>query len=308
MTFLYKSEPARGEHWKSVFAIREPDLAFHIWPEVGDPAKVRYMAAWLPPDDMATGYPNLEVLFSVGAGVDQLNLDAVPPHVKVVRMLDPGVPDMMAEFVVTAAMTLHGGLLAHRHRQDLGAWEPLPFRPVASRRVGVLGLGRLGSVACARLAAIGFQVAGWSRSRHAIAGVEAFSGADQLDAFLARTEILVCLLPLTGETRGILGSDLFRRLPDGAMVVNAGRGGHLDQEALLVALDSGRLAGAVLDVTDPEPLPADHPMRRHPRILITPHIAATAQPETSVEVVLENLRRLRTGEELLGLVDRRLGY
>lgn len=308
MAFLYKSEAARGNHWKSVFAEREPDLPFWMWPDIGDPAQVRYMAAWLPPDDIATGYPNLEVLFSVGAGVDQLNLDAVPPQVKVVRMLDPSVPEIMAEFVVTAVLSLHCDVLTHRQRRPLGLSEPVPLRPAETRRVGVLGLGQLGSLACRKLASAGFQVAGWSRSPHEVEGIETFAGADAFDTFLARTEILVCLVPLTSATRGILGSEVFSKLPRGAMIVNVGRGGHLDQAALLAALDSGQISGAVLDVTEPEPLPADNPMWRHPRILLTPHIASAAQPETSVEVILDNLNRLRAGKDPIGLIDRQRGY
>lgn len=308
MTFVYKSEAVRGNYWKSVFAEREPGLPFRMWPDVGDPAQVRYMAAWLPPDDIATTYPNLEVLFSVGAGVDQLDLDAVPPHVKVVRMLDPSVPEIMAEFVVTAVLSLHCDVLTHRDQQQRGIWNPLRSQSAGSRRVGVLGLGQLGSLACKKLTYAGFRVAGWSRSRHEIDGIETFSGTDEFDAFLGRTDILVCLLPLTPATQGILGGEVFSRLPHGAMIVNVGRGGHLDQAALLAALDSGQISGAVLDVIDPEPLPPDHPMWRHPRILLTPHIASAAQPETSVEVILKNLQLLRAGKDPVGLIDRQRGY
>jgi glyoxylate/hydroxypyruvate reductase A len=308
MTFLYKSEAARGQHWKSVFAEREPDLPFLIWPERGDPAKVRYIAAWLPPDDLATAYPALEVLFSVGAGVDQLDLSQVPPHVRVVRMVDPGVPEMMSEFVSSAVMALHCDVLAHRRNQDLREWRPLPPRPASSRRVGVMGLGRLGARSCQKLAGLGFDVSGWSRSRHEIGGIRTFAGEDEFGAFLSRTDILVCLLPLTQDTQGILGEALFARLPQGAMIVNAGRGGHLDEAALLRALDAGRIGGAVLDVTMQEPLPAQSPLWSHPGILITPHIASFAEAGTSVEVILGNIARLRAGEEPIGLVDRTRGY
>ncbi|MDR6870787.1 glyoxylate/hydroxypyruvate reductase A [Bosea sp. BE125] len=308
MIFLYKSEAVRGNHWKAVFEEREPDLPFRIWPDVGDPALVKYMAVWLPPDDIVTGYPNLEVLFSVGAGVDQLNLDLVPPNVKVVRMLDPSVPQIMAEFVTTAVLSLHCDVLTHMGQQQRGLWNPLPSATAGTRRVGVLGLGQLGSLACKKLAYAGFKVAGWSRSHHEIEGIETFSGEGEFDAFLGRSDILVCLLPLTAETQGILNGELFAKLPRGAMLVNVGRGGHLDQGALLAALDSGQISGAVLDVTDPEPLPPDHPMWTHPRILLTPHIASSAQPGTSVEVILRNLDLLRAGKEPIGLIDRQRGY
>jgi glyoxylate/hydroxypyruvate reductase A len=308
MTFLYKSESARGEHWKSVFAEREPDLPFLIWPERGDPAKVRYIAAWLPPDDLASAYPNLEVLFSVGAGVDQLDLTQVPLHVHVVRMVDPGVPEMMSEFVSSAVMALHCDVLAHRRNQDLRKWRPLPPRPASSRRVGVMGLGRLGARSCQKLAGLGFDVAGWSRTRHEIDGIRTFAGEGEFGTFLSGTDILVCLLPLTEETQGILGEALFTQLPKGAMIVNAGRGGHLDEAALLRALDEGQISGAVLDVTMQEPLPAESPLWSHTGILITPHIASFAEAGTSVEVILDNIARLRAGEEPIGLVNRARGY
>lgn len=308
MAFLYKSEPVRGNHWKSVFAVREPDLPFRIWPDIGDPADIKYMAAWIPPDDIDHAYPNLEVLFSTGAGVDQLNLAKVPLSVQVVRMLDSSIPDMMSEYVVTAALALKRGFLTYIDQQRLRVWEGLSPRVTANRRAGVLGLGWLGSFTCNRLANVGFEVAGWSRSRHDLEGIETYAGAEELDAFLERTDILVCLLPLTPQTRGILGTPLFEKLPRGAMLVHVGRGGHLDQTALLAALDSGQLSGAVLDTTDPEPLPPDHPMWLHPRILITPHIASAAQAETSVEVILSNLQLLRAGKPPVGLVDRNRGY
>jgi glyoxylate/hydroxypyruvate reductase A len=308
MTFLYKSEEVRGQHWKAVFAEREPDLPFLIWPERGDPEKVRYIAAWLPPDDLATAYPNLEVLFSVGAGVDQLDLTQVPPHVKVVRMVDPGVPEMMSEYVTTAVMALHCDVLAHRGSQTRREWSPMPPRPASGRRIGIMGLGRLGARSCQKLAGLGFDVSGWSRTRHEIEGIETFAGEDGFGAFLGKSEILVCLLPLTEETQGILGDALFAQLPKGAMVVNAGRGGHLDEAALVAALDSGHLAGAVLDVTIQEPLPPESPLWSHPGIFITPHIASFAEAGTSVEVILGNIARLRAGEEPIGLVDRGRGY
>lgn len=151
-------------------------------------------------------------------------------------------------------------------------------------------------------------MAGWSRSRHQVEGVATFAGETELPDFLARTDILVCLLPLTDATRGLLGAELFARLPRGAMLVNAGRGGHLDQEALLAALDGDQLAAAVLDVCEPEPLPAGHPLWDHPKVLITPHIASRSRSEASLDAIIENLRRHRAGEPLIGLIDRQRGY
>jgi glyoxylate/hydroxypyruvate reductase A len=197
---------------------------------------------------------------------------------------------------------------AYRRAQQRREWKALPVKTAGERRVGVLGLGSLGQAVLAQLTALNFDCAGWSRSRHAIDGVRCFAGEAELPSFLERTEILVCLLPLTGETRGFLNWSLFAHLPQGAALVHVGRGPQLVVPDLLKALDSGRIADAVLDVTDPEPLPAEHPLWSHERVRITPHIASVTQPVSAARVVLENLRRFARGEALAGLVDRARGY
>jgi len=269
---------------------------------------VRYLAAWEPPADLATRLPNLELLFSTGAGVDQFDLAALPPHLPVIRMVEPGIVQGMVEYVTHAVLDLHRDMPAYRRAQQRHAWQPQVVRTAADCRVGVLGLGSLGQAVLAPLHALGFEVAGWSRSRRALPGVRCHAGADELDAFLARTDILVCLLPLTEATRGVLNAALFARLPRGASLVHVGRGPQLVAAELLQALDTGQIAEAVLDVTDPEPLPAADPLWSHPRVRITPHIASATQPLTAARVVIDNLRRHARGEPLVGLVDRARGY
>ncbi|TDN63365.1 glyoxylate/hydroxypyruvate reductase A [Paraburkholderia sp. BL10I2N1] len=308
MAFLYKADPARGEQWAKLFAQRAPELSFRLWPNVGDPAEIRYLAAWQPPEDPARTLPNLEVVFSVGAGVDQFDLSSVPSHVPVVRMIEPGIVEGMVEYVTQAVLTVHRDLFDYRLQQQDKTWKELPVRAASSRRVGVLGLGVLGTAVLERLRLFNFACAGWSRSPRDIEGVECHAGMETLDAFLARTDILICLLPLTPATRGILNAQLFATLPRGASLIQTGRGPHLDHAALLGALHSGQLQNAILDVTDPEPLPADHPLWTHPRVRITPHIASATRPETAVEVVLDNLRRHRAGLPMLGQIDRSQGY
>jgi glyoxylate/hydroxypyruvate reductase len=269
---------------------------------------VLYLAAWEPPRDIAARFPNLKLLFSSGAGVDQFDFSALPPALPVVRMVEPGIIRSMVEYVVHAVLDLHRDMPAYRRAQRLRQWQPLPVKTAAERRVGVLGLGSLGQSVLAQLVAFGFDCAGWSRTAHAVDGVRCFAGHDALGEFLARTEILVCLLPLTDATRRFLNGALLACLPAGAALVHAGRGPQLVAQDLLDALDSGQIAEAVLDVTDPEPLPPVHPLWSHERVRITPHIASMTQPATAARVVLDNLRRFERGEPLIGLVDRARGY
>ena len=307
-TFLYKADRERGLQWAEVFRRRAPELDFRLWPDIGDPALVRFLLTWEPPKDIGTRFPNLEVLFSSGAGVDQFDFASLPPALRVVRMVEPGIIRGMVEYVTHAVLDLHRDMPAYRRQQQHGQWAPLPVKPAGERRVGVLGLGSLGQAVLAQLRPFGFDCAGWSRSRHAIEGVRCLAGADELDAFLQRTDILVCLLPLTDATRGFLNVSLFDRLPPGAALVHVGRGPQLIADDLIRALDAGQLSEAVLDVADPEPLPQSHALWRHPRIRITPHIASVTHPASAVEVVLENLRRFKAGEPLVGCVDRARGY
>lgn len=308
MTVLYKANVVRGAEWATFFAERAPHLPFRLWPDIGDPRDVRYLVAWVPPEDILTTFPNLELVFSVGAGVDQFDATKLPAHIPLVRMLEPGIAETMVEYVTMAVLGLHRDLLQFINQQKAQVWREIRITPAKRRRVGVIGLGQLGQAVLERLNAFEFPLLGWNRSPREIAGVACYAGTDTLPNFLAQSDILVCLLPLTDETRGILNADLFARLPRGAGLVNVGRGSHLIDADLLAALDSGALSGAVLDVTDPEPLPAGHPFWSHPRILLTPHNASMTSPDTAVDFVLDVIARHRRGEELPGLVDRRRGY
>lgn len=307
MAFLYKSDPVRGAVWARIFAERLPHLPFRLWPDTGPAEEVRFMAAWTPPEDLAR-FRNLELLFSVGAGVDQLDLGAIPPGLPVVRMIEPGLVAGMVEYVTLSVLALHRGLPAYLERQRRGIWQADRVLPAGARRVGVMGLGVLGRAVLERLGTFGFPLSGWSRSRHALPGIASHAGTAELPTFLAGCDILVCLLPLTPNTRGLLDAGLFAALPRGACVVNAGRGGHLVLADLLAALESGQVAAAVLDVTEPEPPPPGHPVWSHPRIWLTPHVASATQPEGGAEAVIANIERHLRGEAPAGLVDRGRGY
>ncbi|MBW4050031.1 MAG: glyoxylate/hydroxypyruvate reductase A [Proteobacteria bacterium] len=308
MSILYRSEAERGRIWAGIFAAEAPDLPFHIWPDTGNPEAIEYLIAWQPPADLLRSLTNLKVLFSIGAGVDQIGLDQVPETVSVVRMVEPGIASGMVEFATMAVLALHRNVLDYQRAQRSAEWRQLEVVPAAQRRVGIMGLGVLGQAVLQALAPFGFALRGWSRTPKQLPGIACYSGSDGLEAFLGGSDILVCLLPLTDATRHILDQRLFTRLPKGAALVNLGRGGHLDQAALLEVLDSGRLSAAVLDVCEPEPLPSGHPFWQHPSILLTPHIAAVTRPETSARIVLENIRRYRRGEPLRNVVDRAAGY
>lgn len=308
MALLYKADPVRGEQWKRLFAEHAPDIEWRAWPDIGDPKDIRYLAAWQAPDDLEALLPNLQVLFALSAGVDQLDLDRLPTTLPVVRLLDPSITRGMCEYASFAVLSLHRDMLRYRQQQMARCWQAHLLQPAAKRRVGVMGLGTQAQQILATLQTFGFDLSGWARSEHRIAGVDCFAGAEQLPAFLGRCDIVVCVLPLTEETKGILNRQLFQHLPKGAALVNMGRGGHLIEEDLLEALASGQLSAAVIDVLEQEPAAPDHPFWHHPQILLTPHIAAMTQPESAFSVLLENIRRHQRGESMLGQVDRKRSY
>lgn len=308
MHIVYKSEPARGARWQRWLAQHAPDIQLHIWPETGDADQVELLIAWQPPDNVLATFPNLQALMSVGAGTDQFDLSALPPALPVVRMIEPGLTQGMVEYVTFAVLGLHRDMPRYLQQLRAQQWQPHAVHTASQRRVGVMGLGELGQAALKQLVALGFDCAGWSRTPRDIDGVRCWYGRDRLADFLARSDILVCLLPLTAETRGLLNAELFAQLPAGAALVQAGRGPQLNDDHLLAALASGQLSAAVIDVTDPEPLPAGHPFWHHPAIWLTPHIASQTQADSAVAALLENIRRYQRGEPMIGVIDRNLGY
>jgi glyoxylate/hydroxypyruvate reductase A len=307
MSLLLLSTPERAPIWRGILS-DAGETMFVGEDAVTDPALVTEIACWTPPKDLGR-YPNLRAMISVGAGVD--HLPPLPQGVALSRTLAPGIDAMVRDWVVMSTLMLHRDLPVYLEQARQGSWRTHPVRPASARNVGVLGMGRIGKLVADSLTAFGFDVAGLSRSGTSgepTPGDVPIFGMDRFDAFLGRSDILVCLLPLTSETKGILGKGTFDALPKGAGLIHAGRGKHLDIQALQEALDSGQLSAAVLDVTDPEPLPSDHWLWRDPRVIVTPHIAAQTDPREGAYHALAVIRALRQGAPVPGLVDREKGY
>lgn len=308
MCILYMAEPSDAQKWRDCLSSMAPDLEFRQWPDVGNPAEVRYLLAWEPPSNLAEQFCNLRILYSAGAGVDQFDLTQLPGQVSLVRLVDRSMAEIMAEYVLFAVLALHRDILIYREDQRAGRWQALPLVPASMRRVGVMGVGNLGRAALDRLQPLGFQLSGWSRSLKEVPGGRCYVGPEQLEEFLGQCDILVNMLPLTPETDGVLNTERLDCLPHGAGLINVGRGAHVVERDLLSALNDGRVGGAVLDVLVQEPPTDDSPFWNHPRVLLTPHIASDVQVEGGVAVIVENLRREGEGMPLLNLVDRSKGY
>jgi glyoxylate/hydroxypyruvate reductase len=292
LNILYRGPAERGQCWQNLFSESLPEI----------------MVCWIPPNFYQNEYPNLKVIFSVGAGVDQLDLASIPSHVTVVRMLDPGISQGMSEFVTLSVLNIHRDVLAFIQMNQQAFWKPLPITSAAKRTVGIMGLGHLGQHAAKQLNQFGFKVTGWSNSPKTLPNIVCYSGTQNLSAFLKHTDILVCLLPLTDNTRGILNHQTLSLLPKGASLINVGRGEHLVEQDLLSLLDEQHLRYAILDVFTEEPLPHESPLWHHPQVLVTPHIAAATQNESAGEVLVNNVQRYLDQQPMLGEVDRTLGY
>jgi glyoxylate/hydroxypyruvate reductase A len=309
MALLFISDSDNPDWWRQELGARLPGLEMRVWPEIGDPRDIEVALVWRPPPGLLKSLPNLKLIASLGAGVDHLFADPdLPRNVPLCRLVDPNLTQRMSEYVALHVLRYHRRLPEIEAQQRATRWSDI-YTPTASERgVGIMGLGELGAAAAAHLVGLGFRVAGWSRSEKRLAGVDGFIGEAGLGDFLAQSEILVCLLPLTPATENILSESLFARLPEGAALINAARGRHLVEADLLRALDEGRLSYATLDVFRTEPLPPEHPFWRHPRITVTPHNASATDARTAADLVAENIRRLEASEELLHRVNPLKGY
>jgi glyoxylate/hydroxypyruvate reductase len=309
MALLFRSSVDSEARWKPQLTRLTPELEIRVWPEIGDPRSIDYALVWRPEPGLLASLPNLKLILSLGAGVDHILCDPqLPRHVPIVRLVDPYMTEAMSEYVVLQVLRLHRRDLDYRAQQETGIWHELEHKNAAERRVGILGFGEMGRDVGHKLKALGFDVAFWSRTERRVDGFVGYAGEAGLAGLLALSEILVCLLPLTAETEGILGARSFALLPKAAGLINAARGAHLIEEDLIPALASGQLSAAVLDVFRDEPLPSSHPFWRHPRIVVTPHIAALTNPPTAAPIILDNIRRFEAGLPLLNQIDPERGY
>lgn len=273
-------------------------------------ARIDYAATFRPRPGLLKTLTNVKVVFSLGAGVDGIVADPdYPRHIPLVRFVDHTLARDLAQYVVMHVLIHHRGQRAFGAAQSRREWHQHPQVVAAeNRRVGILGLGEIGALTAERLRDLDFPVTGWSRRRKAVTGVVSLAGMNELPQFLAGSDVLVCLLPLTDETRGILNARTFAQLPRGAFVINAARGGHLIEEDLIAAIDAGQLSGATLDVFQTEPLPESSPLWTHPKITVTPHVAAITDPKAAAASIAAGIAADRRGDVLENVVDLPRGY
>lgn len=307
-TLVFYSQFDPIEPWREAVQSVVPDLLFKAPDEIGPDEDVRYALVWKPPIGFFDAYPKLRLVTILGAGADALAGRTDLPSIPVARLSDPEMGRMMSHYVLFAVLRYARDIPAFEAAQRRERWEYTHPREAREIRVGVLGLGELGAVAAMELARQGFAVSGWSRTPKTLPDVTTTAGRDALPGFLAGCEILVVMLPLTPDTRGLIGADELGLMPPGAKLINVSRGAIVDEAALVRALRTGELAGATLDVFEHEPLEPGHPLWQLPNVLVTPHLASVAIPASAGRQVAENIRRIRAGDPPHHVVDLRRGY
>eukprot|EP00762_Andalucia_godoyi_P005638 ANDGO_06422.mRNA.1 Glyoxylate/hydroxypyruvate reductase A len=308
---LYFGSGNRATEWKAQMEKLIPSLTFRVWPDVGDINEVHYVLSFRPPSGVLNTLPNLKVMFCAGAGVDAFLADPVlPAHIPLVKLVEEGLTRGMTEYVVMQVLCWHRDMYSYLKQQQDGLWNQLPQVLWDERNVGIMGMGELGRGAARVLTSMGFPVFGWvSTMRDSdIKGVTLYAGMGELEAFLSNVSILVILLPLTSDTMGLLNAKTLQHLPKGSFVVNAARGPIIVLQDLIQALDSGHLAGATLDVFDEEPLPTSSPLWTHPKVVITPHVAARTVVAGSAAQVSKNIQKFEQTGMLDHIVPRDRGY
>lgn len=295
--------------WVAAMKAVAPEIPIYSYLEEHNAEEVEVALVWKHPKGSLATYPNLKYIASSGAGVDFVFEDTnVPTHLPITRVIDTMLASDMSEYVIAVIFSHLKHLNQYKINQINSIWKPINYHRIADFTIGILGLGALGTILSEDLTRFGFKTQGWSLSKKSLEGVKTYAGQVELTSFLSTTQILVCLLPLTNETTGILNKALFEKLPKGAYLINVARGGHLVDRDILQVLDKGHLSGAALDVYHQEPLPKDHPFWRHDKIHMTPHFASVSDTQSVVPQILENYKRMKSGKPLLNLVSKSKGY
>jgi glyoxylate/hydroxypyruvate reductase len=309
MAILFSYAGGDADFWRAQMEEHVPGQEFRVFPDTGDPGDIEFALVWLHPEGDLKNYPNLKAILSLGAGVEHVLRDPdLPEGVPIVRLVDDILAQDMALHVVHWVIHYHRNYHVYAGDQGNKHWQRLRFPDTAERRVGILGMGELGTEAARCVSDLGFAVAGWSRTPKTIEGVESFHGPDGLMPFLQRTDILASLLPLTGATENLLDKEKFAAMPEGAYVINLSRGAILVDEDLLEALDSGHIAGAALDVFRTEPLPPDDPYWSHPKVAVTPHAAGPTNDRSAARKMAQNINRVLAGEAPHPVLDMKQRY
>ncbi len=313
MNIIYYHPLFNAQEWLAGIKQRLPQAEIREW-QRGDERPADYALVWRPPHEMLANRRDLKAVFALGAGVDAI-LDqerkhpgTLPAGVPLLRLEDTGMAQQMQEYALSYALRYFRRFDEYQALQQRQEWQPLDPHSLDDFTIGILGAGVLGQSVARKLTEFGFRVRCWSRSAKQIDGVQSFAGEAQCAAFLDGVKLLINLLPNTPETVGILNRELFAQLSTGAYLINIARGAHLVEADLLAALEQGQLAAATLDVFAREPLPQDHPFWRHPRVTITPHIAAITLPQQALDQIAANIRALEAGHAPAGVVDRQRGY
>ncbi|MCW9708606.1 2-hydroxyacid dehydrogenase [Fodinibius salsisoli] len=309
MSLLLVSPNRDMSSWKHAIKDVDPNIDIDTWPAIEDKEKVQFAVCWNHPSHLLDSFPNLKAVSSLGAGVDHLLSDeSLPQSVDICRIVSPSLIQQMKEYVLGCVINIRRNFIHYIRQKDQQEWKVHHHANLAGLSIGIMGLGEIGRPVAQQLTEIGYDVSGWSRATKDIANVDCYAGPDQLSSFLEKTQLLICLLPLTKETEGILDLELFKQLKPNSWIINVARGEHLVDEDLIYALDSNILQGAWLDVFSQEPLPGKHAFWNRSNIMLTPHIASITQPDDAADQIVDNYKRALSGLELNHTVDRERGY
>ena len=308
MSLLFVAPNRDLSPWEKAIHEKDPNLDVEIWPDVQDKKRVQFAVCWNHPKHLLDQFPNLKAVSSLGAGADHLLADeSLDESVDICRVVSTSLVQQMKEYLLGAVISIQRNFVHYIRQKDRGEWRAHNHPLASELKIGVMGLGELGTPAARQLADAGYTVSGWARTEKNLDHITTYAG-DELESFLNNTQILICLLPLTEKTRGILELETFKQLEQPAWVINAARGEHLVDEDLIYALDSNILSGAWLDVFTEEPLPDKHPFWNRENVIITPHVASVTKPAEVAEQIVDNYKRALSGMELNNKVDRERGY